>query len=185
MPALASARRRPLRGVASARLWSLLRARRARTSDHSSSLKKMVRRYHRHYPANTSWSACDRTRMLPPSREATRCAVRPGPPTIGLASRTRASQAAFSTKACGQAVAWRSVLRVARSRSRPVRRPSSLSAPVSASRRCWQCCMVRLLQAPGRLGRFGGCIQPATGRTIRLPRRRTMCSLRSARRVAA
>ncbi len=125
-------------------------------------------------------------RMLPPSREAIRCAVRPGAPTIGLASRTSAaSQAAFSTKASGQAVAWRSALLAARSRSRPVQLPSSLSAPVSASRRCWRCCMVRLLQTPGRLGRFGGCIQPAIGRTIRLPRRRTICSPRSVRPVAA
>ena len=119
--------------------------------------------------------------MRPPSREAIRCAVRPGPPTIGLPSRTStASQAAFSTKASGQAVAWRSVLRAARSRSLPVRRPSSLSAPVSASRRCWRCCMVRPPRTPGRLGRFGGCIQPAIGRTIRLPRKRTICSRRSA-----
>ena len=118
--------------------------------------------------------------MLPPSRETIRCAVRPGPPPIGSASRTSAaSQAAFSTKASGQAVAWRSALLVARSRSLPVQLPSSLSAPVSASRRCWRCCMVRLLQKPGRLGRFGGCIQPAIGPTTRLPRRRTICSLRS------
>jgi MOSC domain-containing protein YiiM len=39
------------------RLWSRLRARKARTSDRSSSPPKTVRRYHRHYRANTSWSA--------------------------------------------------------------------------------------------------------------------------------
>jgi hypothetical protein len=47
----------------------------------------------------------------------------PGSPNIGLASRTSAaSQAAFSTKASGLAVARRSALLAARSRSRPVRR---------------------------------------------------------------
>jgi hypothetical protein len=63
--------------------------------------------------------------------------------------------------------------------------PVVLSAPASASRRCWRCCMVRLLQTPGRRGRSGGCIQPAIGRTIRSPRRRTICSSRSMRLVAA
>jgi MOSC domain-containing protein YiiM len=52
-----SARRRPWRGVACARLWSWLRARKARMSDRSSSRPKAVRRYHRPYRANTSWSA--------------------------------------------------------------------------------------------------------------------------------
>src|ERR1700730_13783715 len=33
--------------------------------------------------------------MLPPSRETIRCAVRPGPPTIGLASRTSALASGF------------------------------------------------------------------------------------------
>jgi MOSC domain-containing protein YiiM len=55
--ALGPARRRRLRGVASARLWSLPRARKARTSDRSSSPPKMVRRCHRHCRASTSWSA--------------------------------------------------------------------------------------------------------------------------------
>ena len=80
---------------------------------------------------------------------------------------------------------WRKARPSARSRSPRAQTPSSLSAPVSVSRRCWRCCTVRLLQTPGRLGRFGGCIQPAIGRTIRSPRRRTICSWRSVRPVAA
>jgi len=67
--------------------------------------------------------------MVPPSLGTIRCAVRPAPPTIGLPSRTSAaSQAAFSTKASARAIAWRSALLAARSRSRPVRLPSSLAA---------------------------------------------------------
>ena len=110
----------------------------------------------------------------------------PGTPTIGLPSRTSvASQVAFSTKVSGRAVAWRSALLAVRSCSRRVRPPSSLSAPVSASRRYWRCCMAQLLQTLWHPGRFGGCIQPAIGRTIRLPRRRTICSQRSGRPIVA
>ena len=44
---------------------------------------------------------------------------------------------------------------------------------------------VRSLQAPGILGRINGCIQPAIGRTIRLPGRRTIYSPHFMRPVAA